>query len=86
MSFDVDRNEISEAVSKADVDWIWSALRDAYCTRNEISDKLIRIRAVVDEQAEDEGLWGVSLEGTQPITEVYLQQALRRLHAVIEEG
>lgn len=48
-------------------------------------DALAPIQAIVDAQAEDEGLWGVPLEGTQPITEVYLQQELRRLHAVIEE-
>lgn len=38
------------------------------------------IRAVVDEQAEDEGLWFVGR--TAP--EDYLQAALRRLHEVIE--
>lgn len=38
------------------------------------------IKAVVDEQAEDEGLWFVP----QTITEDYLQRALRKLHAVIE--
>jgi len=40
-----------------------------------------RIRAVVDEQAEDEGLWFVAR--TAP--EAYLQQELRRLHRVIED-
>lgn len=38
------------------------------------------IRAVVDEQANDEGLWFVPVT----ITEDYLQKALRRLHEVIE--
>ncbi len=38
------------------------------------------IRAVVNEQAEDDGLWFVP----ETITEDYLQRALRRLHAVIE--
>jgi hypothetical protein len=37
-------------------------------------------RAVVDEQAEDEGLWIVS----ENIVENYLQAALRRLHAAVE--
>jgi hypothetical protein len=37
-------------------------------------------RAVVDEQAEDEGLWIVS----NNIVENYLQAALRRLHAAVE--
>lgn len=37
-------------------------------------------QAVVDEQAEDEGLWFVA----ESITEAYLQQALRRLHAAVD--
>lgn len=39
-----------------------------------------RIRAVVDEQAEDEGLWFEA----QTAPEAYLQSELRRLHEVIE--
>lgn len=46
---------------------------------------LQQIRVVVDRQAEDEGLWGVSVFGTQPITEAYLQEELRHLHKVIED-
>lgn len=38
------------------------------------------VRALVDEQAEDEGLWFIAT--TMP--EAYLQQELRRLHALIE--
>jgi hypothetical protein len=38
------------------------------------------IKAVVGEQAEDNGLWFIPAT----ITEDYLQRALRRLHAVIE--
>ena len=38
------------------------------------------LQKLVDEQAEDEMLWFV----TQNITEAYLQQELRRLHAAIE--
>lgn len=38
------------------------------------------IRALVDRQAEDEGLWFVA----QTAAEAYLQQELRRLHAAIE--
>ena len=37
-------------------------------------------RSLVDEQAEDEGLWS----GSESIVEAYLQQELRRLHAIIE--
>ncbi len=51
-------------------------------TRPTLSD----IRALVDEQAEDEALWAIHPFGTQPITEAYLQQELRRLHALIEEA
>lgn len=40
-----------------------------------------RIKKVVAEQAEDEGLWFNAVY----ITEDYLQQALRRLHRVIEK-
>lgn len=42
---------------------------------------LERIQAIVNEQAEDEGLWFIA----HYLTEAYLQQELRRLHAVIEE-
>lgn len=37
-------------------------------------------KAIVDEQAEDDGLWFVA----ETVTEAYLQQALRRLHAAVE--
>ncbi len=43
-------------------------------------DWLDEIRAVVDEQAEDEGLWFCA----RTATEAYLQQELRKLHAVVE--
>ena len=46
------------------------------------ADRLAAIRALVDEQAEDEGLWFVA----QTAPEAYLQQELRRLHQLIEEG
>ena len=39
------------------------------------------VRALVDEQAEDEGLWFIA----QTAPEAYLQQELRRLHAAVEE-
>ena len=38
------------------------------------------IRKLVDEQAEDEGLWF----DTETTSEAYLQTHLRRLHALIE--
>lgn len=39
------------------------------------------LRQIVDEQAEDEGLWFMALYAS----EAYLQTALRQLHAAIEE-
>jgi hypothetical protein len=41
-----------------------------------------RLQKIVDEQAEDAGLWTVGPSVTAP--EAYLQEALRRLHAAIE--
>jgi hypothetical protein len=38
------------------------------------------LREIVDEQAEDEGLWFVAVTAS----EAYLQEELRRLHAAIE--
>jgi hypothetical protein len=38
------------------------------------------VRRVVDEQANDEGLWF----DAETAAEAYVQQALRRLHAAIE--
>lgn len=52
----------------------------------EVCDALLLIRETVDKQAEDEALWSVPAEGMQPISEAYLQQELRRLHKVIEDG
>lgn len=47
--------------------------------------KLTELKELVEEQANDEGLWSLPLvEGTQPIMEAYLQQELRRLHAAVE--
>jgi hypothetical protein len=45
---------------------------------------LMAIQGLVNEQAEDEALWSVPAEGTQSISEAYLQQELRRLHGLIE--
>jgi hypothetical protein len=45
-------------------------------------ERLIEIRTIVDEQANDEGLWFMA----ETAPEAYLQQALRRLHAAIEES
>lgn len=45
-----------------------------------IGARLKAIQDLVNEQAEDEGLWFIAYH----ITEDYLQQALRKLHATIE--
>lgn len=45
-----------------------------------LADQMERVRALVEEQAEDEGLWFEA----QTAPEAYLQQALRELHAAVE--
>lgn len=55
-----------------------------YSLRRSLRLRMIQYAAKV--QADDEGLWSVPAEGTQSITEAHLQQALRDLHRVIEEG
>lgn len=40
----------------------------------------LRVRLLVDRQAEDEGLWFFA----RTASEAYLQQELRKLHSVIE--
>lgn len=47
-------------------------------------EALEAVKLLVDAQAEDEGLWGIPLDGLQQISEAYLQQELRRLHECIE--
>ena len=42
---------------------------------------LARIKALVDEQADDGGIWFIA----QTAPEAFLQQELRALHALIEE-
>lgn len=49
-----------------------------------LRDALRELRTLVDEQAEDDGLWPIYPRGEQRITEAYLQQELRRLHAAVE--
>ncbi len=74
----------------------WMSVEDAEITVRarvvaEIGREMAALEAKVDEalalvreQAEDELLWVLHFEGQQPIVEAYLQQELRRLHAVIE--
>jgi hypothetical protein len=54
---------------------------DEYHLANERAAKHLRtVQALVNEQAEDEGLWFQA----DTATEAYLQQELRRLHDAIE--
>lgn len=54
---------------------------DAPERKDSAPSPLAAARAVVEEQAEDEALWFEA----ETATEAYLQQALRELHAAIEE-
>lgn len=48
-------------------------------------DEILAVcRRIVNAQAEDEGLWATNLDGTLSISEAYLQQELRSLHAAVE--
>ena len=59
----------------------WQAEAEAMRRKAELCEaRLARTRALVDEQAEDEGLWFVA----ETAAEAYLQEALRRLHAEVE--
>lgn len=46
--------------------------------------KLADLKTLIEEQANDWGLWTTNLDGTLPISEAYLQQELRRLHEACE--
>lgn len=48
--------------------------------RDELRERASRLRALVDAQAEDDGLWFAARRAP----EAYLQQALRDLHAAVE--
>lgn len=52
--------------------------------KNARKEALTSIQKIVNEQAADEALWSVYIDRLQPISEAYLQQELRRLHAAIE--
>ena len=47
----------------------------------QLQARLDKIQAEVDRQAEDEGLWFIS----EYATEQYLQDALRKLHQIVED-
>jgi len=61
----------------------YRSLLFSYKKEIEAKEKLIQeMKKTASQQAEDEGLWFNST--TAP--EAYLQQELRRLHAIIEKG
>lgn len=47
-------------------------------------DRLARIKAFVNMQADDEWLWAFPIDRKETIQEAYLKRALRKLHMVIE--
>ena len=72
---EVGDNEVGEGERR------WQAVEQAVAAERERWDA---VRALVDSQAEDDALWSVYPMGVQPISEAYLQQELRRLHAAVE--
>lgn len=52
----------------------------ALTAQEQVAGVLSASRRLVNEQAEDEGLWFVA----ESVTEAYLQNALRKLHAAVE--
>ncbi len=57
--------------------------------KSEKNEWLINILKAVDAQINDETLWAVNIPGEEvqmSIGEAYLQQALRKLHLVIENN
>ena len=60
--------------------WDATEVRDAIAVLQDAAGSWAEAAQLTNEQAEDEGLWFVA--ATAP--EAYLQQELRRLHAVIE--
>ena len=52
--------------------------------RNTPEYALEQIPALVDQQAEDEGLWATTVGRLHTFHESYLMQELRKLHALVE--
>jgi len=59
---------------------MWIKEEDLLAHRDELLTYVDELKAVVDRQAEDDGLWFTA----QTAPEAYLQQELRKLHAEIE--
>ena len=60
------------------------ALAASVADQQTLREALRPLLDLVNEQAEDEALWALNLDGTLPISEAYLQQELRRLHELVE--
>ena len=74
-------SDLQDALDRYDNDdgaVTWSSI----ATFVEAARLVVGAQRIVNEQAEDDGLWFVAV--TAP--EAYLQQELRRLHAAIEEA
>lgn len=74
---------ISPPWSATDLDGVSeaaAAIERLTAERDAAQSKLVEAVAIVNEQANDDGLWFIE----QLASEAYLQQALRRLHAAIE--
>ena len=69
--------EVGERVEEEEVTWCENEI---YCNDEEYLRKF-PIQELIDKQAKDEGLWFQAK--TAP--EAYLQQELRKLHALIED-
>jgi len=59
---------------------VWTIYCETHADAPRLKELNAELLAVVNEQAEDDGLWFVA----QYASEAYLQQELRRLHAIIE--
>jgi len=69
----------SESVSRKVID-IWAAVISQHIGELAEGESINRLLAIVNAQAEDEGLWFVAHDAPTS----YIQQELRRLHAEIE--
>ncbi len=86
-----DTSSHSEAKADDLVERVARALEDKFhwasspvsrgIARAAIAVRLSELRKIVDEQAEDEGLWFIG----STCSEAYLQAALRRIHDVIKK-
>jgi hypothetical protein len=60
------------------IEWMWAE-------QAKLDAALSELQELVAEQAEDDSLWALNLDGSLPISEAYLMQELRRLHVAVEK-